>query len=361
MAATIPDFVVPKKTWTNLYTLTGITAGAQVVIFNKGSSPFNVAHSTSAPTDNTLGVPVLVDSNIVISSSTFGIWLYSENSDAHISMQEVTIDRFRQGASLSTRAHTLGMDFNTAVALNLVPGCSRVAALGNNPDIDTATFPEDIWPVGGLYPWPTAATLLQIVSSSASDNPTGVGAATILITGLDANYATQTETITLNGLTPVISTKQFLRVNGVLVMSKGTGTAGYATNVGDIDVKNNTTPTDILARIQAGTGISRSSIYTVPAGFTLAVNSAFIGINRPTASTDATVATFFGNSLTKFYRLTVQLSMAGNPYRHDGSPEIMVAEKFDFCLRGVYVSNNNSDITGAWNAVLFQNSAITAL
>lgn len=361
MAATLQDYIIPRKTWTNLYTLTGITAGAQIVVFNKGSVPFNLAHSTSTPASTTTGIPVLVDTNLVMSSSTFGVWLYAENGDAHVSVQEATLERYRQGAIHTTKAHTLGMDFNTAVALNLVPGITRVAALGNNPDIDTTTYPEDIWPVGGFYPWPTAATLLQIVSTSTSDTPTGTGAATILITGLDANYVAQTETITLNGTTPVVSTKQFLRVNGALVMSKGTGTTAYATNVGDIDIKNNTTPTDILARIQAGSGISRSSVYTVPAGFTLAVNSVFLGINNAAVQANGTIATFFGNSQTKFYRLTVQLSIAGEPYRHDVTPEITVAEKFDFCLRGTFTSANNVDITGAWSAVLFQNSAITAL
>lgn len=360
MIATLQDFYVPKKTWTNLYTLTGTTAGAQVVVFNKGVYAFNLASSATTPADTNMGIPVLSNTNVVISSSTLGLWLYSEAGDAHISIQEATLDKHRQGALLITRAHPLGMDFNTAVSLNLVPGCSRVAALGNNPELAPGTVPEDIWPMGGIYPWPSAATLLQISSSSPQDSPTGTGAATILITGLDANYALQTETVTLNGSTPVLSTKQFLRVNSVLIMSKGSGATGYTTNLGNIDVKNNTT-TEVLARVQVGCGIGRSSVYTVPAGYTLGINSLFIGINHPSAITDVTVSTFFGNSVTKFYRLPLQIPTAEAPYRHDVTPEIMVAEKFDFCLRGMTVSQNSTDLTGAWSAVLFQNSVITAL
>lgn len=80
-------------------------------------------------------------------------------------------------------------DFLQAVAYGQVPGYRRVTALGNNPDVDSGTVPEDIWAGGGAYPWMTGATALEIVSSSANDAAAGTGARTVTINGLDINYA----------------------------------------------------------------------------------------------------------------------------------------------------------------------------
>jgi hypothetical protein len=80
-------------------------------------------------------------------------------------------------------------DFLQAVGLGQVPGYRRVTAIGNNPDLDTATLPEDIWSGGGQYPWMTGATALEVVSDSANDAAAGTGARTVTINGLDINYA----------------------------------------------------------------------------------------------------------------------------------------------------------------------------
>lgn len=80
-------------------------------------------------------------------------------------------------------------DFMQAIGFAQVPGHRRIAAIGNNPDLDTATLPEDIWTGGGGYPWLTASTALELLSSSANDTSAGTGARTVTINGLDINYA----------------------------------------------------------------------------------------------------------------------------------------------------------------------------
>lgn len=79
-------------------------------------------------------------------------------------------------------------DFLMAVGLGQVPGYRRITALGNNPDMDTGAA-EDVWTGGGIYPWPTGSTALEIVSDSANDAAVGTGARTVTINGLDINYA----------------------------------------------------------------------------------------------------------------------------------------------------------------------------
>lgn len=80
-------------------------------------------------------------------------------------------------------------DFLQAIGFAQVPGHRRIAALGNNPDVDTASLPEDVWSGGGAYPWMTASTALEILSSSANDASAGTGARTVIINGLSDAYA----------------------------------------------------------------------------------------------------------------------------------------------------------------------------
>jgi hypothetical protein len=111
-----------------------------------------------------------------------------------------------------------------------------------------------VWENNAAYVFPTVASTMVVSSSSASDT-----AVTILISGLDANYAPITESITLNGTTDVPTTKVFWRINSVIT------TAGNA--VGTVYVKNAGGTT--YAQITIGSGKTNMSIYTVPAGYTL--------------------------------------------------------------------------------------------
>ena len=356
MIPTTNDILVPTGAWYNLYALSAIPSGTQIVIYNKGSVPFLIASSYGQPATTTAGVPLYVQTNIVVAgSSDYDWWIYVEYGQALISVQSMDLQKYRQGAAYTTQVHPMGMKFSTAVSLNLIPGCRRVAALGNNSDIDTSTTPEDIYPAGGLYPWPsrTVPFIPTVISTSLNDSAAGTGVNTITIFGLDVNFNEQSEVVSMNGTTSVSAVKQYIRINSVALSTAGS----IGTNDGDIDVLNGA---NALARLPAGLGSPRSSNYTVPAGHTLAIDSIFIGINRPTVKTDATVATYFGFS-SGVHRIPLEISMEGAPYRHDTDPPIMVAEKTDFILRGMYVSESNSNITGAWNGILYQNSVINAL
>lgn len=241
-------------------------------------------------------------------------------------------------------------EFLIAVGLGQVPGYRRVVGLGNNPDVDT-TAAEDVWPVGGIYSWPSAAVAMEVVSSSAADAAAGTGARTLRVDGLDANYDEISQTVTLNGVTPVALPTPLLRVNSALIFSAGSGEV----NAGTIDVRRVSGGT-IQSQVQIGYGISRQAIYTVPAGHTLVVLSQLFCVNRQTGvGRFATFALMFRSS-AGFYRLPLELSIGDEPpYRHDGIPGITVTEKTDFSIRCTTVSSDNTDVTAAFLAVLKQN------
>jgi hypothetical protein len=94
---------------------------------------------------------------------------------------------------------------------------------GFNDDINTATVPEDVWPVGGLVAYPAAADQVSMVSDDAADTIAGTGAQLVQIEAIDANLNVVTEIMALNGTTPVLSVGLFLAVNGARVISTGSG------------------------------------------------------------------------------------------------------------------------------------------
>jgi hypothetical protein len=147
--------------------------------------------------------------------------------------------------------------FELQVSRGQIQGHERFCPFGFNTDVTTS---ETIWSVGGLYSFPAAASVLTVVSSDADDASGDTGARTVVIEGLDANYAEISVTVTMNGTTPVSTTGySFLRVNRAYVATAGSSSA----NEGTITIANSTPTT--LASIAAGAGIAEQCVYTVPA------------------------------------------------------------------------------------------------
>lgn len=126
--------------------------------------------------------------------------------------------------------------------------------LGSNLDIDTGVT-EDVWSEGGTYQWPSAAAETSIVSSSANDDVLGTGARTVKVHGLNSDLREISEVVDMDGVTPVVLTEQYYRINFVEVMSAGSGAA----NAGAIQVKHGAT---VLGAIVAGDNVSKAAIFT---------------------------------------------------------------------------------------------------
>lgn len=357
MAVTRVNVSIPQGVWTDLYAASGIAVGTEVTIYQKTSLQLKIAASLSAPTAvdgiflNSMSDP---STPLEIPPGELGLWAFSPNGVAVVLVQEQALQRHSFGSALMTLIHQKGMDFDTAVGLNMIPGVRRVTALGNNPDIDQGTIPEDVWSVGGLYPWMTTATALEIVSTSANDAAAGTGARTVLIQGLDANYLEVNQTVTLNGLTPVAVPTSLFRVNSALIMSAGSG----AINAGDINIRR-VTGGIVQAQIPLGYGITRQAIFTVPAGNTLSVHSIlFAQTKTGGVERNVTVSNFIQSS-NGFYRMPLEVSVGqATPYRHDGKPGITLPEKTDFAFRVNGASANDISLTVAFLGTMYLNTTL---
>lgn len=251
----------------------------------------------------------------------------------------------------------LAPDFAMRVSLGLVPGWARMTALGHLPAVDNATVPEDIWTLGGAYPWLTGATAVKMRSSSAADAPGGAGCQSVRANLIaDGTFAEAPVTVTLNGTTDVLLAAPIGACNGLLGMLPGIANA-FCTNVGDITLRRQDND-EVLAVIPAGKGISQQSQFTVPAGKTLVILGLEAALTALSGSAGRVVDvdTFF-QAPGQIYRLPRRIQATDKgPTNLEPRTCIVVPEKNRFQLRCTAVDSASvTAVNGAFEAFLVTN------
>lgn len=117
---------------------------------------------------------------------------------------------------------------------------------------------EDIWPVAGPYPFNAVNENCRIFSDNVGDTAAGAGAQLIKLTGL-SNGLLVTETVALNGTTPVNLVNQYNRIFNGEVSRAGSN----ETNLGIINIQQ-TTSFLVLGQMDPATGNFLNAIFTVP-------------------------------------------------------------------------------------------------
>jgi len=240
-------------------------------------------------------------------------------------------------------------------AAGIDPHAVRVATLGNNPSIDTATQPEDVWSGAQLgllngvdhkfIPRPQSALAMEVVSDNANDTAAGTGARTVIIGYLDANYAAKTTVRTLNGTTAVALPENVMRVNSVIVVTAGTFGGN---NIGNISVRAAGGAGSTYSYMTAGFGLARSSAFTVPADAIFDVLSMLLSINRTdTQDRWGTFTLCVQNSAGRLIKGIELSASTVTPYRHEAAdvPLNVVAAKTDVWVRCEAVSQNSTNVT----------------
>lgn len=246
-------------------------------------------------------------------------------------------------------------DFLRSVARGDVPGYELVTKFGRNPETDTATDPEDVWNMGGLYtgfPVSTSETV-NVVSDSVLDTSAGTGARTVVIVGLDASWNVQSETITMNGVVPVTSSGTYRRVNRAFVATAGSG----AGNAGTITIRHTTTTTNVFGTIGLinGTALNQTllALFTVPAGKTgwimeyaanMAIASGAAGAATVSLRTRESGAVFRARRVHEITNaLSVSVSLPGG---------LECSAQTDVIWRIDEVSDNNTKVTAQFLMLL---------
>ena len=220
---------------------------------------------------------------------------------------------------------------------------------------------------GATYVYPTSATAMKVSSGSANDTSAGTGARTILVVGLDANYVSQSEIVTLNGQTQVTTTNSYLRITYTELLTTGSGNA----QAGIIYIGTGSATAGVPATIywQSETSYNNFSFagFTVPAGYTAYITSYTITSQSTTANINVSLGLVlyeYGTASSTTaqgyaeYQSTARLTSNGNFDRHFDHP-LAIAEKSDVELRAWASTGSAVNVTGEIQYVLIKNDSQT--
>ncbi len=167
---------------------------------------------------------------------------------------------------LADRLRTESTPYTYLISEGNVPNHIAFRVEGTNDDVDNVK--EDLWPVGGTYVFPTAGMQMELVSNDVQDSgaggitPAGTGVRSVKITYLDDAWVEKTETVVLDGQTPVTTVAtDIYRIQKMATVTTGTSKKA----VGNIDIRHlGNTP--IYGRIPVGENHLHQAICTVPLG-----------------------------------------------------------------------------------------------
>lgn len=235
------------------------------------------------------------------------------------------------------------------IATGNIPGFNHIHKFWENPDVWTSW--ETIWDQGGLYNYISAATILSVSSTSANDTAAGTGARTVRLTGLDGDYNEITEDIPLNWLTGVNTTKEFLRIYRLEVLTAGSGT----TAAGDIYVWTWTItswiPAVINATIKIWNNQTLMGVYTTPAGYTW-----FIRLGKTSAPEGKSAnVKFFSRPLGSVFRVQHVVNLYQNNYDYPFLIPLPIPEKTDLEVRALS-SAAGTPVTIAFDVILVKDT-----
>jgi hypothetical protein len=172
--------------------------------------------------------------------------------------------------------------FELQVSRGQITGHRSVVIFGYNPDVDTARV--TVWPYTGILTFPSPAAQLKVSSSNANDTANGTGARTVFLSGLDANHAEISETVTLNGQTEVLTTKSYLHINNAYVATAGSGLSAAGDIYFGAGVVTAGVPATVYDLIKFDYNQRITGSYTVPAGYTAYVSQGLFSAGQPGGS-----------------------------------------------------------------------------
>lgn len=157
--------------------------------------------------------------------------------------------------------HTITNSHNyyEQISMGNIKGVDRIYKFGSNEAVGTL---EEIISYNGVYGLPTSADTVTVTSSSGDDAfPSGAGARTISIQGLDANWNLQEETINIGAT----SIGQYIRVFRAWVDTCGNQNPIGGANQGAITIaQTGGTP---MVLIGPNEGQTLCAAYTIPDGY----------------------------------------------------------------------------------------------
>ena len=225
---------------------------------------------------------------------------------------------------------------------------SYIHKFGRNPSIGGA--PETIWMQGGVYTYLTSPSTVYVSSDNGNDTAGGTGARTVTVQGLDVNYNSVEETLTVGGS---VSTVEFLRVFRAFVVEAGS----VGTNVGEVLVSTGAGGGGtVLADIGTigtgstfGLGQTQLSLYTIPANCTGYLTTWNVGVGTYNSSATVSLYTRVYDNGNSGFRTRDIMDVPGGYHTRKYDIPIHIPEKTDIEIRAI--ASTGSTISSSFDLI----------
>ncbi len=244
-------------------------------------------------------------------------------------------------------------DYLNDCSFDLIVGTDCLVLSAHNPDLDNSGSQEDIWEGGDLMVYQTVAQKYNISSTSANDAAGGTGVTLIFVRGLDENFVTVEEVLTMNGSNTIQTVNSYLRP----VFIAGINAGSSQTNEGIITATTETTG-DLQIQMDEGEGLSKNSQFTVPINHTMLVKSILISVTKvggqsPIVQIKGMVRLFQSNVWIETFDVKVDTSVSdGRTVELPVSN--MISGGSDFRIEGTS-THDNVDVTTRSALIIKQN------
>ena len=201
---------------------------------------------------------------------------------------------------------------------------------------------------------------MTLSSEDGADTSAGVGARTVCVEGLDSNYDEYKVDLTLNGQSAVSIPEDLIRVHRVRVNTAGTS----GSNIGNLHVGYGAVSTGVpavtLGYVRAGENQTLQAIYTIPNNTTGYLTDWEASMLRSGNNKSADVELYFRQSGSVFQiKDHIGLINEGNSFvKNPYTVPQEIPQKTDVVIRTDVVSADDTDIAGAFNLILVQNTAL---
>ena len=185
---------------------------------------------------------------------------------------------------------------------------------------------------------------IKISAANAADTSGGTGARTVRLYGLDSNFNEQYEDLSLNGQTAVETTKNFVFVYRLEVLTAGTNGQNAGIIYAGTGIVTTGVPATQWLSIIGGAGVSRGGVFVVPAGYTMFIKK---GVMNNATATNPCVVKLFTTGVTagsKVQRLALTVNGLST---QDLNIETSVPEK-----TLVSITGNNATSTSVMRVAL---------
>lgn len=234
--------------------------------------------------------------------------------------------------------------YETNVARGIIPGATPFGSFGRRTASGAVTL-QVLWPNGPFVLPPSTGVQITFVSTSASDAALGTGARTIDMHYLDTSLNSKVESITLTGLTPVLSVATNVRfIQDIHITTAGSTKAA----VGTITASTGATTYSLIV---PGDVRCASSARMVPAGKRLLISSIYASSVSQTAAetTVAITSTQYEDHNLTIENIFTPFAQAG--FEDNGltlilSPPLAFTE--GACVAMEYTQSGTATVTGGW-------------